>query len=77
MDMSGDELLYRQPVLVPNTLQSNSVSLNTFSTQLVRKLYIRGTDNHEAEAANLNNNRYDEIFDCDLCQVFEVIDIRY
>ena len=58
MDMSGDELLDSQPVLVPNTLQSNSVSPNTFSTQLVRKLGIRGTatDNHKAEAADLNNN---------------------
>ena len=56
MDMSGDELLDSQLVLVPNTLQSNSVSRNTFSTQLVRKLGIRGTDNHKAEAADLNNN---------------------
>ena len=58
MDMSGDELLNSQPaVLVPNSLQSNSaVSPNTFSTQLVRRLRIRGTDNHEAEAADSNNN---------------------
>ena len=41
MDMSGEELLDSQPVLIPNTLQSNSVSPNTFSTQLVRKLGIR------------------------------------
>ena len=53
MDMSEDELLDSQPVLVPNTLQSNSVSPNTFSTQLVRKL---GTDNHKAEAVDLNDN---------------------
>ena len=56
MDMSGDKLLDSQPVIVPNTLQSISVSLNTFSTQLVRKLGTRGTDNREAEAADLNNN---------------------
>ena len=56
MDMSGDELLNSQPVIVPNTLQSNSVCLTTFSTQLVRKLGITGTDNHESEAAELNNN---------------------
>ena len=58
MDMSGDELLDSQPaVLVPNSLQSNSaVSPNTFSSQLVRRLRIRGTDNDEAEAADSNNN---------------------
>ena len=58
MDMSGDELLDSQPaVLVPNSLQSNSaVSPNTFSSQLVRRMRIRGTDNDEAEAADSNNN---------------------
>ena len=45
--MSGDELLDSQPVIVPNSLQSKSASPTTFSTQLVRKLGIRGTDNHE------------------------------
>ena len=56
MDMSGDKLLDSQPVIVPNSLQSNCVSPTTFSTQLVRKLGIRGTNHHEAEAANLNDN---------------------
>ena len=57
MDMSGagDELLDSHPALVCNMLQSNSVSPTTFSTQLVRKLGLKGHDNYEAEAANLNN----------------------
>ena len=39
MDMSGDELLDSQHVMVPSTFQS--VSPTTFSTQLVKKLSLR------------------------------------